>query len=1135
MGEIVSKETVLKSITLVNWGAWDGSNTFEFNTERDEGCLGTTVLTGLSGSGKSTVLDGFTHLMLRRGTRFNEAADQVKNHPKEDRRTICTYMMGRLLDEVDKGTGQVAGRYLRPNDKTPIWSAVACTFLDLSTMATVSAAVLDWLPVGRRADTDVTSLFVIRDGATIDPLEMQRRGACAKRFDRGTVQSVWPDSIVFDRGSTFRAALYARVGVTDEAMRVLNRIQASSSFSSIDELFKSLVLRASETYSLASVAVSEFDDVDESHRTYLTYERRINALDGIDEKVAAYDRRLIEQEELEALTGGEGGPSPFEQWKAAVATRSYTEDLIRLSAEKEETRRAIADARATYERSDARYMDLRIAIEQKGGNRLGELDNEIRVQESELQRRRSQRERLGPTFRLAGIDPTTKESWERTLKAAEEWLSSSVGTIRAGEEECDVAAAAKARAAEAMAEAETRLDLARTRGSGVTPAMASARGRMASAAGLDAAEVPFVAELVDVAEGEEGWRKALDDALGNISRVILVPKRYASRWRRTVDPIAGELGGRYSFEFVDIEEGEWDPTPNEGCISSVAQVDQSSPFADYVGWRIANNKPFDYRLADSLDGLSEEGRIVQSGQTSSRDGGAVGHRSSRPIIGFRSDMLVSDAEAGLANARAVLDECEKRLRDAKKSLASTRDRAAAVESSRQIVYGMVDVASCGKALESLRSEREAILHAPSLRELARQRDQAAKDRDDASRELANREGRQQRLERRQRAESREVDRWNGVMTRCVRAGVTVSERQGEMLDGKLETILGTLGNDYLSGFDSSYERSNISDVFRKVNGQLAEERSSISRLIGVQAEALVGIFKNYVAVGEDPDCPEPTVERREEFVRRYHELLRERTDLARRESTVRDSGLVAARLAELNARIRDERRALDANIDAINTQIGKWDFGDYHGSIHLAVLDHRTAEIRDFQGEMASLASMATRITDDGDAYEVSSLDEDFERLRGVCERLRGILNHSQGCQAELIDPFRSVEIVAWVDRPDLGITQQVSSDASMSGGEKQEIFAFLTTAAVLFALDMAGAPHPSYTAYIMDEAFIASDGNVTARALDLLRGVGFQLVCVAPEGKTASYEEVRPKWISVVNDKSTHKSTQQTWRPKDA
>lgn len=1135
MGELISRETVLKSITLVNWGAWHGSNTFEFNTKRTREHLGMTVLAGLSGSGKSTVLDGFTHLMFRRGTRFNEAANQVKNHSKEDKRTICTYMKGRLLDEVDKGTGQVVRRYLRPNDKTPIWSAVSCNFLDLSTAFTVSAAVLDWLPTGRNADSDVTSVFVIREGATIDPLDMQRRNACSRRFDRGAIQSVWPDAIVFDRSSTFRAALYARIGVTDEAMRVLNRIQASSSFSSVDELFKSLVLRTSETYLHAEAAVADFDAADQAHRTYLMYERMTKELEGIDEEVAIFDRMLEEQAALEAVTGRDSGASPFEQWKATVATQSYSEDLIRLSAEKQKARQAITGAKARRDSAETRYTDLGRAIDQQGGSRLGELDKAIRGQEDELQRRREQREKLGPIFRLAGVDPMSQESWERTLSDASEWQSSSEETLRVGDAECDAAAAAKARATEALAEAETRLELARSRKSGITPAMASARAKMASAAGLDASEVPFVAELVDIAEGKERWRKALDDALGNMSRVILVPKRYASRWRRMVDPIASDLGSRYSFEFVDLEEGEWDPTPNEGCISSITQVNQSSPFADYVAWRIANNKPFDYRLVDSPDGLSEEGRIAPSGQTSSRGGGAVGHRGSRPIIGFRSDILVSDAEEELKHARTALADCGRRLSDTKRSLAATRSRVAAIESCQKIVYGVVDVASCNKALESLKAERDAILHDPTLQELARQHDQAAAARDKANRELANKENWLEALETRYNAESRESDRWSDVMARCTRAGVTVSDRQRALLDGKLDEHLGTLGNDYLSGFDSAYARPNMLDVFRWISSQLSASKTEIANKIDRRSREIVGIFRNYMAVAEDPDCPTPAIENRNAFVTRYLEVRNKRLELSRKGVTTQGIALVASRLAELSTKIRDERWSLDANIEAINSQIGKWDFGDYRGKIYLAVLDHRTSDTRDFQGEMASLAGMATRIADDVDAYEVKVLDEDFERLRRVCETLRGILNHSQNCPADLIDPFRSVEIVARVNRPDLGITQQISSDASMSGGEKQEIYAFLTTAAVLFALDMAGAPHPSYTPYIMDEAFIASDGNVTARALDLLRGVGFQLVFVAPEGKVASYEREEPLVIPVANDKETHVSSQGiSWRPKD-
>lgn len=1134
MRGFVTPETVLASITLVNWGAWEGLHTFELNVSRDHGQIGMTVLSGLSGSGKSTVLDGFTHLMLRRGSaRFNEAADQVRGRSREDKRSVSTYMKGKLLDEVDGSSGKVARRYMRPNDENPVWSSVSCKFLDLTTDSVVSAAVFDWLPAGRDSDADVTSVYAILDGSAIDPLDVQRRGACSRRFDRRTIQSVWPGAIVFDHSSTFLEALYPRIGVTKEAMRVLNRIQASSIFSSVDELFKSLVLGQSETYALAADAVSEFDSEDENHQTYLTDAKMLKALDGIDERVATYDRELQEHAALDALTARVGNASTLGLWEAKVATSSYTDDLVRLAGERRDADERVTAAKGRFDAAERRLMDIRMSIQSHGGARLNELKNEIDRLGSERQSRLAWREKYGPTFREAGVDPSTKESWAKTLAAAERWLSSSGEEGKALEEAYVAAAAEKSKASDRAKEAEERLEAARARHSAITREMAKAREGMAEAMGLKTSDIPFVAELVDVTEGMEQWRTALDDALGNISRIILVPKKYESRWRRTVDPLANRLGGRYSFEFVDTEEREWDPAPNEGRVSSVAQVDQSSPFADYVAWRIANNKPFDYRLVLSPEGLSEEGCITASGQVSTHGGGAVGHRGPRPIIGFRSDLIVSDAEAELANARSILSGCERALRNAKGSRDAHEARRAAIETVRLLPYETVDVASCSTELAERKAEYESILHDPRLRELEDQRDKAEQRRDEARRALSDAEGLLRTLRARTDAEGRELDRWEVVLAECSRAAITVSDAQRKVLDDKMAVVVGTMGNEYLAGFaDAGCVMPNMTNVFEQVRGSITSERKALGDSIKARSLELVKTFEGYMEMGVDPDCPVPAIDNRGAFVTRYREIADRQVGRSRNSATVRAIGLVAQKLAVLNTKARDEMLSLNENIAAINRQIGEWDFGDYHGRIGLCVLDHRTPAIRDFQSEMAVLASMATRIGESGEGCDTDALDEDFERLRGVCETLRGIIDHDKGFPPELMDPYLSTEIVARVERPDREKAQQISSNASMSGGEKQEVFAFLSTAAVLFALDMAGAQHPSYTPYIMDEAFIASDGDVTTRALRLLRGVGFQLIFVAPEGKEASYERERPLVISIKNDRSTHKSSQEVWRP---
>lgn len=56
--------------------------------------------------------------------------------------------------------------------------------------------------------------------------------------------------------------------------------------------------------------------------------------------------------------------------------------------------------------------------------------------------------------------------------------------------------------------------------------MDHARTLIARATGLDETELPYVAELMDVDEGNEQWRLAMDVTYAPIAQTILVDKRH---------------------------------------------------------------------------------------------------------------------------------------------------------------------------------------------------------------------------------------------------------------------------------------------------------------------------------------------------------------------------------------------------------------------------------------------------------------------------------------------------------------------------------------------------------------------------------------------------------------------------------
>ena len=77
-----------------------------------------------------------------------------------------------------------------------------------------------------------------------------------------------------------------------------------------------------------------------------------------------------------------------------------------------------------------------------------------------------------------------------------------------------------------------------------------------------------------------------------------------------------------------------------------------------------------------------------------------------------------------------------------------------------------------------------------------------------------------------------------------------------------------------------------------------------------------------------------------------------------------------------------------------------------------------------------------------------------------------------------------------------------------MSGGEGQELIAFILGAALRFRLGDSHEGPPSYASAILDEGFVKADSDYTRRSLSALQALGFQLIVGAPREKATAFED---------------------------
>jgi uncharacterized protein YPO0396 len=122
--------------------------------------------------------------------------------------------------------------------------------------------------------------------------------------------------------------------------------------------------------------------------------------------------------------------------------------------------------------------------------------------------------------------------------------------------------------------------------------------------------------------------------------------------------------------------------------------------------------------------------------------------------------------------------------------------------------------------------------------------------------------------------------------------------------------------------------------------------------------------------------------------------------------------------------------------------------------------------------------------------------------------RLIGRLRRTAPDFAELVDVRNHVRVSAERIHATTGRHVALYDHiGEKSGGESQELIAFIVGAALRYQLGDAGAERPRYAPVFLDEALIKADAHFTKRAIGAWRGLGFQLIIGAPNDKYSAIE----------------------------
>jgi uncharacterized protein YPO0396 len=692
---LTTEQFHLSRLQVINWGVFDGYHSIPFSA-------GGALIAGASGSGKSSLLDAISLGFLPFNRRnFNASGDNTAAGSSAGRRTVDKYVRGAWGQRSDGGTSRVM--YLR-GDGTA-WSAVAVTYTS-DTGRTVTGLVLKWLTGESRNDS--SSRFVLGDG-DLDIEDVCNRWA-AGRFDAGVFKEAWRFSTKVE--SQYLAQLYATIGIraSDAAQQLLGKAKSLKSVGGLEQFVREFMLDEPDSLARLPEALKQIDPLVEARELLAVAQKKRKILGDIEQ---IQHRYAAESSDLGII-----------DLVDAPMVRAYT-DHVRLAQCPEQ----IATLDGTIDQLENEYEDvtrslnlakaeadsLNAQISGSSAN-IAPLQSQVNAAEAEaeqVERRRAAYDDL-LTAHDIDIPDTADEFWnlrEDLLAQATEMLAK----VERNREASTDAEYAQKSARIARDDAAKELKRVEHVGSALPEFALAMRDHICAAVNVDPAELPYIAELLDLKPDQTRWRLAVEKVLRGPGLRLLVPDQHWEKVLRFVNDT--DMRGRLQLHHVRAKflgAEPVDPEPNT-LAGKLFAVDPTHPCAAEAVDVITTAG--DHVCVDSPDVFARFRRAVtDTGLYKDSDRLAV-KDDRRPVK--QSEYLYQGDVSAKINALTVelaaAEEAYQKARRAADDIAAQRqqwrDRAAACRAicEQYPQWSQIDTETADGHAERLREQYELLM------------------------------------------------------------------------------------------------------------------------------------------------------------------------------------------------------------------------------------------------------------------------------------------------------------------------------------------------------------------------------------------------------------------------------------------
>ncbi len=1060
----------LQRLEVLNWGTFD-RKVWTLAADGEN-----TLLTGDIGSGKSTLVDAVTTLLVpAHRVAYNKAAGAEARE-----RDLRSYVLGyykSARDEIGTASKPVA---LRDHNS---YSVLLGVFHNAGYDQTVTLAQVFW---SKDPKAQPSRFYLVADlpltiaddfaGFGRDIARLRKRLRARSHIE------------LFDSFPPYGAAFRRRFGIASEqALELFHQTVSMKSVGNLTAFVREHMLEGFDVAGRIDNLIHHFDDLNRAHEAVLKAKRQVERLTPL---VADCQRHAELTAETAALRRHRDALRP---WFAALKAELLEKRLDHLRGEAEKLSARIEQADRQRQDLAARRDALNQDIARSGGDRLEAIAAEIARQGDEKQRRQQYAERYAELAAALELPiPRDADAFVANRQQAAQRLDGLAEEEAALQNRWTESGVELRQLKDQHAELESELNSLRQRRSNIDQRQIAIRDALCQAIGVDPEAMPFAGELIQVRDDARDWEGAAERVLHNFALSLLVPEAHYAAVADWVDRT--HLRGR--LVYYRVREPARRDAPGLHPDSLVRKL-AIRPDSDFYGWLEQElARRFDYACCADLAAFRREQRaITRAGQIKS--GGQRHEKDDRHAIDDRGRYVLGwSNEQKIAALEGRRDRLEARMGELGAAIAGIQQQQQALREQHDRLVKLdaipafddIDwqpLASRIDALEAERRELEA--SSDRLKTLTEQLDRLEQQIRDHDRQ---RDG----LLRRQAGNGEKRRAAVALLEEAREAIDTLPPEERETRFAELAALRDeALGEHRLTVESCDNREKDMRDWLQaRIDAADKRLRGLAERIV----KAMQDYRRDYPLETDEVDAAIEAADAYAEmldelqrdglpgFERRFKELLNE--------NTIRE-------VANFQSQLARERQTIDERIERINESLTQIDYNDGR-YIRLEARPNPDAEIRDFQHDLRACTEGSLTGSDDEQYSETK-----FLQVKAIIERFRGREGASDIDRrwTRKVTDVRNWFVFSASERwrEDDREHEHYSDSGGKSGGQKEKL-AYTVLAASLayqFGLEWGERRSRSFRFVVIDEAFGRGSDESARFALELFKKLQLQLLIVTP------------------------------------